>query len=173
MAKQSDKRNKRVFLSLGSNLNDRISYLRDAVNQLESQELTIKKISNVYESESWGDENLNSFYNIVVESHTSLSPLELMSFTQKIEIALGRQKKTTEAYENREIDIDILFYNNEEINLDGLIIPHKFLRNRMFVLMPFREIAEDLKLGKFEETVNDLFFACNDKSKVLKLRSLF
>ncbi len=173
MAKQSDKRNKRVFLSLGSNLNDRISYLRDAVNQLESQELTIKKISNVYESESWGAENLNSFYNIVVESHTLLSPLELMSFTQKIEIALGRQKKTTESYENREIDIDILFYNNEEINLDGLIIPHKFLRNRMFVLMPFREIAEDLKLGKFEETVNDLFFACNDKSKVLKLRSLF
>lgn len=172
MAKQYDKRNKRVFLSLGSNIGDRLTYLNHAIDSLESPELTIAKNSSVYESEAWGTENLNTFYNMVIEVYTSLSALDLLNFTQRTEKAVGRLPKTTKAYENRVIDIDILFYNNEQINLPSLIVPHKYLKNRMFVLEPFREIADDLKLENFGMTINELFFDCKDEAKVLKLKSL-
>lgn len=135
----------RAFLGLGSNLGERLSYLKKAVNMLgEQSAITIIRESGIYESEPWGEERQNNFLNQVIEIETSLLAEELLSQCQAVEAALGRERSMH--WGPRTIDIDILLYENDQVNSDKLIIPHPYLEQRNFVLIPLREIAPDLIL---------------------------
>ena len=137
----------KAYLALGSNLGNRIKYIKAAYALLErSNDISVIKKSGFYFSKAYGDEALNDFINSVIEIETTLSPYELLKFVKNIEKILGRKKTLPKRYENREIDIDILFYGKEKFSKKDLVIPHKHLENRDFVLIPLKEIAPDMIL---------------------------
>ncbi len=127
-----------IYLSLGSNIGDRRKNIEKALSELEKNNIEKIRISSFYETEPVGPKQRN-FYNIAGKFGTSLSPIELLKTLKQIEKRLGRTK--TYRWGPRVIDIDILFYGNEIINTKSLIIPHKEIQNRAFVLIPMKEIA--------------------------------
>ena len=129
-----------IYLGLGTNLGNRLDNLVSVFHMLEQNNLKIRDHSSVYETTPWGFESATNFYNMVVEVESSLEPSELVNLTQKIERELGRIKQNSEGYESRIIDIDILFVDTKVINTDELKIPHIFLQERKFVLIPMNEL---------------------------------
>ncbi|MGI8352890.1 2-amino-4-hydroxy-6-hydroxymethyldihydropteridine diphosphokinase [Niallia circulans] len=135
----------KVYLSLGSNIGDRLEYIREAVQMLHNQEeIKVVNISSVYETDPVGYEEQALFLNIVIQVETSLNPFSLLEQCQKIESELGRKRIIR--WGPRTIDLDILLYNQENIVSEKLIIPHPRIEERAFVLVPLIEIAPDIKL---------------------------
>ncbi|MBP1917821.1 2-amino-4-hydroxy-6-hydroxymethyldihydropteridine diphosphokinase [Youngiibacter multivorans] len=130
----------KVYLSLGTNIGDRLENLREAVNLL-TEKVDIGKVSSVYETEPWGFEEQDRFLNIALSGETDLNPIELLDFTQSIEGAMKRVK--TVRYGPRVIDVDILLYEGVEMDTERLTIPHARIMERAFVLVPLKEIAGD------------------------------
>jgi 2-amino-4-hydroxy-6-hydroxymethyldihydropteridine diphosphokinase len=130
----------KVYLSLGTNMGDRLENLREAVNLL-AEKVDVGKVSSVYETEPWGFEDQDRFLNIALSGETDLSPIELLDFTQSIEGAMKRVK--TVRYGPRVIDVDILLYGGVAMDTERLTIPHPRMSERAFVLVPLREIAMD------------------------------
>lgn len=131
---------KRVYLSLGTNMGDRLNNLREALRLLE-EKVEIDKVSSVYETEPWGFEDQDRFLNIAVSAETKMTPSELIDFTQGIEAAMKRVK--TVRYGPRVIDVDILIYEGVRMDTVRLTLPHPRIRERAFVLVPLNEIAGD------------------------------
>lgn len=133
-----------VYISLGSNKGDRIGYVQQAASLLGADDgISIVRTSAFYETEPWNMNTKNWFVNAIVEAKTKYSPQELLKLCQAIEKKLGREHKTINDYEDRTIDIDILFYNNDIINDDNLTIPHKYVHLRAFNLVPMLELNAD------------------------------
>lgn len=137
-----------VYLALGSNMDNRLANLRQAVASLSPQ-LEVKKKSRVYETPPWGYEDQPLFLNMAVMAKTYLEPEPLLKHLKRLEAALGRQ----ETFRNgpRLIDIDILFYDALVLQTPTLTIPHPRLHERGFVLAPLMDIAQELEhpvLGK-------------------------
>lgn len=133
-----------VYLSLGSNKGDRIGYVQQAASLLGAdEEISIVRTSAFYESEPWNMNTKNWFVNAVVEAKTKYSPQELLEVCQRIEKQLGRTSEEKNQYQDRTIDIDILFYNKDIINEENLIIPHKYVHLRAFTLVPMMELNSD------------------------------
>lgn len=129
----------RVFISLGSNLGDRMAYLQTAVNGLPG----VVTISPLYETEPvGGPDDQPEFLNCVVELRTSLGPIELLTLTQQLE----NEAQRVRTIENgpRTLDIDILLYDGAVINEPALQIPHPRMWERRFVVQPLNDIAPDL-----------------------------
>ena len=150
-----------VFLSLGSNLGDRVGYLQQATSLLSAvPEIKIVATSSFYESEPWQMDSENWFVNAVVQISTTLEPEKLLKECQRIESQLGRNsihRTSNGNYTDRTIDIDILFYDNKIINTPDLVIPHKFFHKRAFLMVPMLEIAQDFVHPLFGKTVTDLY----------------
>ena len=133
-----------AYLSLGSNKGDRIGYVQQAASLLGADEgISIVRTSAFYESEPWNMNTKNWFVNAVVEAKTKYSPQELLEVCQRIEKQLGRTSEEKNQYQDRTIDIDILFYNKDIINEENLIIPHKYVHLRAFTLVPMMELNSD------------------------------
>lgn len=133
-----------VYLSLGSNKGDRIGYVQQAASLLGLDEgITIVRTSAFYETEPWNMYTQTWFVNAIVEIKTKYTPLELLQVCQRIENQLGREHKNTNDYEDRTIDIDILFYNKDIIQEENLTIPHKYMHLRAFTLVPMMELNAD------------------------------
>jgi len=132
-----------VYLGLGTNLNDKERNLTEAIKAISTEVGKISCQSTFYASQPWGFESENAFLNAVILVETNLSPIDLLSKTQKIERELGRTPKISVAYSDRIIDIDILFYDSLVLNLPTLKIPHPLIAERDFVMIPFVEIAPD------------------------------
>ena len=146
-----------VYLSLGSNKDDRIGYIQQASRQLGSLAGTeIIRTSAFYETEPWNMNSENWFVNAVIELKTSLTPQQLLEQCQAIEKQLGRKPAQTNNYEDRTIDIDILFYKKEIISDDNLIIPHKFLHLRAFTLVPLLELIPDFEHPVLHKTITQI-----------------
>lgn len=146
-----------VYLSLGSNKDDRIGYIQQASRQLgTTQNCEIIRTSAFYETEPWNMKSDNWFVNAVIELKTSLTPHQLLEECQRIEKQLGRKPNQTGTYEDRTIDIDILFYKKEIISDDDLIIPHKFLHLRAFTLVPLLELIPDFEHPVMHKTIAQL-----------------
>lgn len=159
---------KLVFLSLGSNKGNRFQNLIFAILKISQLSSTkIKKMSSIYETEPYGVQNQNKFLNIVISILTSLSPAELQRKLVSIERELGR--KTKGDLQPREIDIDILFYDDEIIQQTDLQIPHYDLHNRRFVLIPLLEIEPNFIHPVFKKTIKELLSQVNDSLSVNKL----
>lgn len=159
---------KKVFLSLGSNQGNRFKNILEAIlkiNQMPSTRL--EKFSSIYETEPYKIEGQQKFLNLVLSISTSLSPFELYQNLLTIEKDLGR--KTKGDLQPREIDIDILFYDDEIIDTPDLKIPHYDLHNRKFVLIPFVEIEPDFIHPVFKKSIKELLSQLNDNLSVTKL----
>ncbi|WP_391118884.1 2-amino-4-hydroxy-6-hydroxymethyldihydropteridine diphosphokinase [Psychrobacillus sp. L3] len=133
----------RAYLSLGSNIGDRLDYLRRAVQLLrESESVQMNKVSSVYETDPVGYVDQGAFLNVVVELETLLSPHQLLKKCNEIEEDLGRTRDIH--WGPRTVDLDILLYNEENMKTEDLIIPHPRMTERGFVLVPLVELNPDL-----------------------------
>lgn len=128
--------------------------------------IRVTKISSIYETEPYGVSSQNFYLNQVIEIQTNLSPNQLHSSLLEIEKLLGRNSKGD--LQPREIDIDILFYDEEIVNTDNLIIPHRDLHNRKFVLEPLAELNPDFIHPVFKKSVKELLSQVKDNLKVSK-----
>lgn len=154
-----------VYLLLGSNLGNRLQLLQQATDSISRQIGKIEKTSAVYESEAWGFECPQNFLNQVVAVSTPLTAVEVLAAIQQIEKEAGRIR-TGNGYQARTLDIDILFYHNQVINLPELTIPHPQLHLRKFTLEPLCEIAPDMIHPVLKRTMRELLHECPDKGKV-------
>ena len=154
-----------VYLLLGSNLSDRIATLKAATALLAAQVGEIKTVSKYYETQAWGKTNQPDFINQALEVRTKLTPHAVLSGILQIEKDLGRTR--TEKWAERTIDIDILLYDNQVINLPDLIIPHPHLHERNFALIPLMEIAGEIEHPLLHKTIEDIYFDCIDPLEVI------
>ena len=142
-----------VFIALGTNIGDREENLNTALDALQAQISIIKK-SQLYETKPWGYLNHPKFLNMVLKGETALSPNGLLSFLKSIEEEMGREK--TIRYGPRNIDLDVLYYDDMMLESDLLTIPHKEIRHRDFVLYPLCEIAPDWLHPKLKQNILEL-----------------
>ncbi|MCH5463365.1 2-amino-4-hydroxy-6-hydroxymethyldihydropteridine diphosphokinase [Lactobacillus sp. LC28-10] len=132
----------RVYLSIGSNIGDRLANLTQAVNLLKADSaVQINAVSSVYETQPWGNLDQANFYNIAVSITTTLEPAALLSVLHEIEQAGHRQR--LQHWGPRTIDLDIVYWGKRQINTPELVVPHPRAQERNFVLLPVQEIAGD------------------------------
>lgn len=141
----------RVYLGLGSNLGDRRGYL-DAAAAALSPEANVLRRSPIYETAPWGFADQPNFLNQVLEAVTELEPVELLAKLKEIERKLGRQERFRNG--PREIDIDILLYDDLVLKEGGLQIPHPRMHERAFILGPLADLAPGLVAPGQEKTVS-------------------
>ena len=132
----------KAFISIGSNLGLRIKNCIKAIEFLSDKEgITLKEISNFYETEPMHFQRQPWFINCVVRVETVMNYRDFFNFLKEIEFKMGRKK--TFKYGPRLIDLDLLFFDDLVIDEDDLIVPHPQILNRKFVLMPLMDIAPD------------------------------
>lgn len=138
-----------AYIGLGSNLNDRGKNLKKALQLLrESSGIKLVRTSSVYESKAWGKEDQPPFLNLVAELTTVLAPELLLKRCLEIEKAMGRVRG--EKWGPRIIDLDILLYGSEVIEGPDLVVPHPYLLQRGFVVLPLLELNWDIRMPQGE-----------------------
>jgi len=153
-----------VILSLGSNQGNRLENIVSCIATLHQEVGTIVDVSSLYESDSWGFDS-ESFYNCSVLMHTHKKPQKLLKSLQKIEQKLGRVRSESEEYQPRIIDVDIVSFDSEIIENEVLQLPHKHLQDRLFVLLPMKEIASDWMHPILQKSISELINSCEDEGK--------
>lgn len=146
-----------VYLSLGSNIGNKMFYLLNAIVKINELEFTkIVKVSKFYTTEPYGDIVQDNFLNCAIKIKTRLLPYELLKKINQIEHKLNRKRVIK--WGPRTIDIDIIFYDNLKLNRENLIIPHKDYKKRNFVLYPLRDIIDDMKFNAlFYQATGEIF----------------
>lgn len=142
-----------AYLGLGSNLGDRKQNLAQAL-ELMSVQVAVERLSSIYETEPVGYREQPLFLNVVSRISTELTSEKLLGLAKEVEVKLGRVPTFRNA--PRVIDIDILFYGDEIVDSQKLIIPHPHLAKRAFVLVPLAEIAPELVDPRSRRTVGEL-----------------
>lgn len=146
-----------AYLSLGSNLGDRLRLIQEAVAALTVEAGPVTALSSLYETEPWGFSSPHRFLNVALALETSLSPETLLAVTQRIERDLGRTHKSVDGrYADRTIDIDLLFVGDAVLDTPALTLPHPRLHLRRFVLEPLCEIAPALLHPLLQKSVSQL-----------------
>ncbi len=154
---------KQVYLGFGSNIGNRRVNIEKALDDLEHNvEMKLIKRSAFYETEPVGKKDQPYFLNLVAEFETSFTPEELLTVIKKEETNLGRIQRGR--WNAREIDIDILFFGDECIENGTLIVPHKEVPRRRFVLSPMAEIAPEFIDPRSGKTITNLLEECTDHS---------
>ena len=128
-----------IYLGIGSNLGNKITNIEKAKSLLLENNINFVSISSYYETPSWPNHRNPKFINIVLKVKSSLNPLELLNLCKLIEVKLGRKKSPKNS--PRECDIDIIDFNSLVLD-DNLILPHKMMHKRNFVLFPLYEIEK-------------------------------
>ena len=155
----------RVFVGIGSNMGDRVLNCKKALQEMSAFS-KILRVSSVYETEPFGNEEQPKFINCAVEIETVLTPLELLDLLQSIEDKLERRRG--ERWGPRTIDLDIIFYDDLIIDTDGLTIPHVSAHTRRFVLEPLCELEPRLLHPGFGVQLSELLNNIEDTKKVAK-----
>lgn len=153
-----------VYLLIGGNLGDRIENLLLARSYIEKELGDIVRSSSIYETASWGIAGQPDFLNQVLLVQTKYNPERTMQLILSVENKMGRVR--TQKNASRVIDIDILFYNDEIIDVPGLTIPHPEVQNRKFALIPMSEIAPDHVHPVFKKTIKHLLSTSPDRLEV-------
>lgn len=158
----------KVFLGIGGNIGNKRFNFDKVVKIIEKELGQIIKSSSVYETPPWGFETKDNFWNQVLIIETIFSPDKILEKINKIEKQFGRKRKSI-IYDSREMDIDILYYDDVFIETETLIIPHPKMHLRKFVLVPLNEIAPELKHPLLRFSSMQMLENCKDESVILKL----
>lgn len=150
-----------VYLGLGSNLGDRAGYLRQALDEIAAlKDCRVVAESPIYETSPMGPPDQGAFLNGAAHLRTGLRPIELIHAFQAIEQRLGRPATDQRQHWGpREIDIDLLLYDDQIINEHGLTLPHPGLHQRWFVLKPLADLKPDLMHPALGQTIDELLQA--------------
>ncbi|MBM7636319.1 2-amino-4-hydroxy-6-hydroxymethyldihydropteridine diphosphokinase [Streptococcus saliviloxodontae] len=158
-----------VFLSLGSNMGDRKWYLQTAIELLDQLPQTrLVEVSSLYQTAAWGKTDQDDFLNMACQLETRLDKFDLLHHCQRIEKELDRVRH--EHWGPRTVDIDILLYDDEISQQDELQLPHPFMTERAFVLVPLLEIVPTLK-SPVSQVEYATHLAQLDSSDVVKVES--
>ena len=155
----------KLYLLLGGNLGDKSQVFKETTKLINEKVGKITRQSHIYETEPWGFESSDLFWNQVLELAVLISPQEVLNSTQQIEHQLGRTR-AAQHYDSRIIDIDILFYGDQIISLENLTIPHPRIQDRKFALVPLNEIAPDLIHPVLQKSISQLLLECPDQLRV-------
>ncbi|MCT4600294.1 MAG: 2-amino-4-hydroxy-6-hydroxymethyldihydropteridine diphosphokinase [Marinifilaceae bacterium] len=159
-----------ITILLGGNLGNRVEIMKKTINLLNEKLGDLINESAYYETEAWGFESDNLFLNKVVVYDTSLNPKEALLVCQDVEKQLGRLRHK-ERYTSRNIDVDILFFDDLILDTPDLIIPHPRIQLRRFVLKPLLEIDPDYVHPVLNKNIRTLLNECTDISMVEKIIS--
>lgn len=158
-----------VVLSFGSNKGNRYNYIKKAIKTLSlSGDFNLIAVSNLYETEPWGFKNQKKFLNCTGAGLTRLTPVAFLRLIKKTELELGRLYKYK--WQEREIDIDILFFGSRVLSTEQLIIPHPRLHKRNFVLFPLKDIMPEFMHPVLRKTVIQLLKLAGDTAGVKLLK---
>lgn len=160
-----------VYLSIGTNLGNRESNLRQAVKLITDHIGKPGKISHIYESEPWGFESRNSFFNCCLVLKSSMPASDLLERLLSLEQEMGRVRQGS-TYSDRVIDMDLLLYGQEIIHEYELTVPHAEMTQRRFVLEPLAEIAADVLHPQNGLSIRELLERCPDSVRLQKLGKL-
>jgi len=153
-----------TYLSLGSNVGDRMAELRRAMQLFCGEGMAMRRTSSVYETEPVGYTEQGWFLNCVAEISTTLEPVALLHRLQRIENQLGRERTFPKG--PRTIDIDMLLYGDVVMQTEELTLPHPRMLERRFVLEPLREIVPALRLPGSGITVEEAYQQLRDPAQV-------
>jgi len=159
-----------TYLSLGTNQGNKIENLQNAIYLIADKVGAIQKISSVYKTASWGFDS-DYFFNTCLQVTTYHAPEKLMSILLDIESKLGRTRKETSAYIARNIDIDILLFDDEIIFSKTLIVPHPKMLARKFVLIPLTEIAGNSMHPIEKKQLSICLQNCDDTSEISLIKT--
>lgn len=156
----------KTYLLTGSNLGDRATNLSHAREQIENHCGEVVKVSHLYETAPWGNEDQPAFLNQALELQTTLTARQLIRKLMRIEKNMGRTREVR--YGPRLIDIDILLFNDEIHRYDLLKLPHPEMQRRRFALLPLSEIASEVIHPELKKTIRELLEMCPDRLPVKK-----
>jgi 2-amino-4-hydroxy-6-hydroxymethyldihydropteridine diphosphokinase len=157
----------KVYLLTGSNVGDSSALLKEAKLAIQKKVGEIEAASHLYKTAPWGNTNQQDFLNQVLAVNTILSATDVLKIILNIELQMGRTRE--KKWAPRTIDIDILFFNNDFIQEDNLIVPHPLLHQRRFTLVPLAEIAPNYSHPLLHQSIFNILQHCNDDSVVEKL----
>jgi 2-amino-4-hydroxy-6-hydroxymethyldihydropteridine diphosphokinase len=157
-----------TYLLLGSNLGKREKNIDTAFKYIEERIGPVTKKSRIYQTEPWGERDQDEFLNQALEVNTKLKPKKILEKIAEIESLMDREE--TYKWGPREIDIDILFYGEEMISEMDITIPHPFIHERRFTLIPLSEIAPDHYHPIMGATIIDLLLECEDTLEVTEYK---
>lgn len=157
-----------IFILLGTNLGEKAQNINKAIQLIEERIGLIISKSSLYETQAWGLTDQPSFYNQVIQVDSTLNPLKMLEEINKIEALMGRTRFIK--WGERIIDIDILYYHQQIIDLPNLQIPHPGIPDRRFTLIPLEEIASELIHPILFKTQKELLDECRDDltAKIIK-----
>lgn len=154
-----------AYLSIGSNMGNRLETFHKALQLLnENEKITIKDMSSIYETDPVGYTNQACFLNAVIKISTSLKSEELLQACLLVESELGRKREMR--WGPRTLDLDILLYNQENIETESLIVPHPRMQERAFVIIPLLELDPVIKLPNVNAALDDILKQIPDKEGV-------
>lgn len=160
-----------VILSLGSNQGNRLENIQKAIEAIHLSVGTIVKVSNLYETPAWGFDG-DAFYNCALVLHTQTAAETVLEKVLTIEEKLGRVRTDSEGYQSRVLDIDVIAFNEEIIASKNLTVPHPYMQERLFVMIPMRDLNLDWRHPILQKYLPELLKASEDKSQIKKLQSL-
>lgn len=158
----------KAYISLGSNEGHRLYNLQEALVQIQKQVGILTDLSSLYETPAWGFEGPD-FLNACIGIQTDFSAVELLEKLLKIERQMGRLRSINPGYNSRNIDLDLLFFEDQVIDKEHLMLPHPRLESRNFILHPMCEIAPDFVHPQLEKDMSHLLDLCVDTSSPTQL----
>lgn len=159
---------KQLVLIIGGNLDDRRALIDQCRILLAGIFGPFVLESSIYESEAWGGKSSGNYLNQVLVFETDMAPGSILAHIKSVERQLGRTREVV--WGDRTMDVDILFLDNEIVETNDLSIPHPFLQERRFVLVPLAEILPTLIHPTLGLSCSDLLQNCPDLSKVWKFK---
>ena len=167
--RKMEKVNHSCFIAFGSNKGDKLQNMRNALAEITADANNMfVKCSSIYETIPYGYKEQNNFYNAAVEIKTSYGLIELLDFLKSVEKKLGRG--SSPRWGPREIDLDILFYNNLVFSNERITVPHKEITNRDFVLVPLCEIAADYYHPVLNQKICDICISDSEETVIKKIQ---
>lgn len=154
----------KVILSIGSNKGNKLKNIEECIELIHNKVATVISTSKVYETPSWGFES-DAFYNCALLVHTSKSPEKLLEEIFWVEKELGRVRTDSNEYQAREIDIDIIVFDEKIIKTNSLEVPHPRMQHRLFVLKPIQDLQTDFVHPVLKKNIKELIEECSDTSE--------
>lgn len=158
-----------IFLALGSNLGDRFEFFRKVISKInKDKSCRVLKCSSIYETTPYGEVDQPNFINAVIEIETDYNPHELLKYVKNMEKEIGRTPKVKK-WGQREIDVDIIFYNDVIYTGDKMIIPHPECLKRDFVMAPLLEIAPNFVYPGLKKEIREFGLSALEKHIIRKI----